>query len=73
MLGSVPDEVRQGEVVNRVAEEEELFDVVYGYVEVRGIVGEFFDRDDLPQRFRRTPFSLEEIDAIETGGASLRA
>lgn len=33
--------------------------------------GEFFDRSELPNRFRRTPFSAEEIDAIETGGASL--
>ncbi|KAK2763911.1 hypothetical protein FQN54_009530 [Arachnomyces sp. PD_36] len=35
--------------------------------------GEFFDRDELPTRFRRMPWSQTEIDAIETGGASLFA
>ena len=35
--------------------------------------GQVFDRAELPARFRRTPFSAEEIDAIETGGASLHA
>jgi len=35
--------------------------------------GEYFDRDELPARFRRTPFSLEEIEAINSGGASMFA
>ncbi|KAF7905018.1 uncharacterized protein EAF01_005540 [Botrytis porri] len=33
--------------------------------------GEFFDRSELPARFRRTPIDLAEIDAIETGGATV--
>jgi small subunit ribosomal protein YMR-31 len=33
--------------------------------------GEYFDRNELPARFRRTPIDLVEIDAIETGGATL--
>ncbi|KAH8602141.1 hypothetical protein B0O99DRAFT_647993 [Bisporella sp. PMI_857] len=33
--------------------------------------GEYFDRNELPARFRRTPIDLSEIDAIETGGATL--
>ncbi|KAI0996900.1 hypothetical protein K3495_g11283 [Podosphaera aphanis] len=33
--------------------------------------GEYFDRRDLPERFRRTPINSTEIDAIETGGATL--
>ncbi|TVY93117.1 hypothetical protein LAWI1_G001911 [Lachnellula willkommii] len=33
--------------------------------------GEFFDRSELPARFRRTLIDLSEIDAIETGGATL--
>lgn len=33
--------------------------------------GEFFDRSELPARFRRAPIDLSEIDAIETGGATL--
>jgi len=33
--------------------------------------GEFFDRDELPSRFHRLPYSDTEIEAIETGGASL--
>jgi len=33
--------------------------------------GMYFDRSELPQRFRRTPWSQAEIDAIDTGGASL--
>ena len=36
-------------------------------------VGEFLDRNELPQRFRRTKWSQAEIDAIETGGASMSA
>ncbi|PGH27530.1 hypothetical protein AJ80_00771 [Polytolypa hystricis UAMH7299] len=35
--------------------------------------GEFFDRNDLPARFRRMPWTEAEIEAIETGGASLFA
>lgn len=33
--------------------------------------GEYFDRNELPARFRRTPIDLAEIDAIETGGATM--
>ncbi|RDW60771.1 hypothetical protein BP6252_12154 [Coleophoma cylindrospora] len=33
--------------------------------------GEYFDRNELPARFHRTPIDLSEIDAIETGGATL--
>lgn len=33
--------------------------------------GEFFDRAELPRRFQRLPWSDAEIEAIETGGASL--
>ncbi|TEY69476.1 hypothetical protein BOTCAL_0116g00240 [Botryotinia calthae] len=33
--------------------------------------GEYFDRSELPARFRRTPIDLAEIDAIETGGATV--
>lgn len=33
--------------------------------------GEYFDRNELPKRFRRTPFTEAEMDAIQTGGASL--
>lgn len=32
--------------------------------------GEYFDRNDLPKRFWRTPWSEEEIEAVGTGGAS---
>lgn len=32
--------------------------------------GVFFDRNELPERFRRTHISLAEIEAIETGGAT---
>ncbi|KAI9664594.1 MAG: hypothetical protein M1821_006040 [Bathelium mastoideum] len=35
--------------------------------------GEVFDRSDLPSRFRRTPWTQAEIDAIESGGASMFA
>lgn len=35
--------------------------------------GEYFDRNELPARFRRAPLDMSEIDAIETGGASLFA
>ncbi|EOD43547.1 hypothetical protein UCRNP2_9747 [Neofusicoccum parvum UCRNP2] len=33
--------------------------------------GEVFDRNELPSRFRRLPWSQSEIEAIESGGASL--
>ncbi|KAI5926054.1 hypothetical protein F4810DRAFT_708135 [Camillea tinctor] len=33
--------------------------------------GVFFDRNELPERFRRTPLTLAEIEAVETGGAAL--
>jgi small subunit ribosomal protein YMR-31 len=33
--------------------------------------GEYFDRNELPARFRRQPIDMAEIDAIETGGATL--
>lgn len=33
--------------------------------------GESFDRDELPPRFHRLAWTQSEIDAIETGGASL--
>ncbi|KAI0441023.1 hypothetical protein F4803DRAFT_525116 [Xylaria telfairii] len=33
--------------------------------------GQFFDRSELPERFHRTPLTLAEIEAIETGGAAL--
>lgn len=32
--------------------------------------GMFFDRNELPSRFHRVPLSLDEIEAIETGGAA---
>lgn len=35
--------------------------------------GMFFDRDELPARFRRSAWSIEEIEAIESGGATLAA
>ncbi|KAA8644838.1 hypothetical protein EYZ11_010597 [Aspergillus tanneri] len=35
--------------------------------------GEFFDRVELPSRFHRLPWTEAEIEAIETGGASLCA
>ncbi|KXJ96664.1 ribosomal protein YMR-31 [Microdochium bolleyi] len=33
--------------------------------------GQYFDRNELPLRFRRAPLDLAEIEAIETGGATL--
>ncbi|RYO85390.1 hypothetical protein DL764_009181 [Monosporascus ibericus] len=33
--------------------------------------GVAFDRNQLPERFRRTPLTLAEIEAVETGGAAL--
>lgn len=35
--------------------------------------GILFDRNELPARFRRSPLSLAEIEAIESGGATLAA
>ncbi|KAI9652661.1 MAG: hypothetical protein M1831_006648 [Alyxoria varia] len=33
--------------------------------------GVFFDRSELPKRFARTAFSAEEMEAVESGGASM--
>ena len=33
--------------------------------------GEYFDRSELPSRFRRTAMTVVEIEAIESGGASV--
>ena len=33
--------------------------------------GEYFDRSELPQRFRRVPMEAWEIEAIDSGGATL--
>ena len=33
--------------------------------------GQYFDRNELPARFRRAPLDMSEIDAIETGGATM--
>lgn len=33
--------------------------------------GEFWDRNELPKRFRRTAFTEAEMEAIESGGASM--
>lgn len=33
--------------------------------------GEYFDRNELPKRFWRTPFTDAEMEAIQSGGASL--
>jgi small subunit ribosomal protein YMR-31 len=33
--------------------------------------GEYFDRSELPERFRRVPMEAWEIDAIDSGGATL--
>ncbi|TKA63729.1 hypothetical protein B0A49_06521 [Cryomyces minteri] len=35
--------------------------------------GQYFDRSELPARFRNTPWSQAEIDAVESGGASIFA
>jgi len=35
--------------------------------------GEFFDRSELPARFQRLSWSEAEIEAIESGGASMYA
>ena len=42
-----------------------------GSVEPRD--GEFWDRNDLPARFRRGTWTLTEMEAVESGGASLFA
>lgn len=39
--------------------------------DVKPTKGEYFDRNELPARFRRQRIELSEIDAIETGGATL--
>ncbi|KAI0133323.1 hypothetical protein F4776DRAFT_129194 [Hypoxylon sp. NC0597] len=33
--------------------------------------GVYFDRNQLPERFRRIPLTAAEIEAVETGGATL--
>jgi small subunit ribosomal protein YMR-31 len=33
--------------------------------------GEFFDRSELPKRFRRMDWSDSEIEAVDSAGASL--
>lgn len=33
--------------------------------------GEFADRSELPKRFHPTPWTAAEIEAIESGGASM--
>ncbi|KAI9852881.1 MAG: hypothetical protein M1838_004440 [Thelocarpon superellum] len=33
--------------------------------------GQYFDRTELPPRFQQMPWTQAEIDAVETGGASL--
>ncbi|KAK5163720.1 uncharacterized protein LTR77_010393 [Saxophila tyrrhenica] len=33
--------------------------------------GQFFDRDELPARFRRRPFSEAEMEAVDSAGASM--
>ncbi|KAF2256366.1 hypothetical protein BU26DRAFT_513200 [Trematosphaeria pertusa] len=35
--------------------------------------GTFFDRSELPQRFQRLAWTQSEIEAVESGGASLYA
>lgn len=35
--------------------------------------GEVFDREELPARFRRRPYTEAEIEAVDTAGASLWA
>jgi len=32
--------------------------------------GVFFDRNELPARFRRAPLTAAEIELVETGGAA---
>ncbi|KAH9896377.1 hypothetical protein F4778DRAFT_746148 [Xylariomycetidae sp. FL2044] len=33
--------------------------------------GQYFDRNELPERFRRAPLTIAEIEAVETGGATM--
>lgn len=33
--------------------------------------GQYFDRSELPERFRRSHIDLAEIEAVESGGATL--
>ena len=33
--------------------------------------GEFFDRSELPRRFRKLEFTEAEMEAVESGGASM--
>lgn len=33
--------------------------------------GVFFDRNELPERFRRRPIDMAEIEAVDSGGAAL--
>jgi small subunit ribosomal protein YMR-31 len=40
---------------------------------VRPTEGEFFDRAELPPRFGRLSWSEAEIEAVESGGASMYA
>jgi small subunit ribosomal protein YMR-31 len=40
---------------------------------VRPAEGEFFDRAELPARFGRLSWSEAEIEAVESGGASMYA
>ncbi|KAI9820559.1 MAG: hypothetical protein M1826_000862 [Phylliscum demangeonii] len=40
---------------------------------VEAAKGQYFDRSELPPRFGRLPWSQMEMDAVETGGASLLA
>ena len=40
---------------------------------VKAPQGQYFDRSELPARFGRTKWTQAEIDAVETGGASLFA
>lgn len=40
---------------------------------VKPAEGQFFDRTELPARFQRLAWSQAEIDAIESGGASMHA
>lgn len=45
----------------------------YSLGAVRPAAGEFFDRVELPARFGRLSWSQAEIEAVESGGASMFA